>query len=92
MFTLGARSRAMLKYTSLASDFSRFKQGTTLPVEAMLTDDNQRMYPVLFGNTVKVCSTNDYAGLPCLSKFMVKERLSNSSKAKLVLKHSEPKM
>lgn len=50
------------------------------------------VYPVLVGNSVKVCSTNLFASLPQHDKFLVKERLRDPvagfTRAKLVLKSS----
>jgi len=51
-------------------------------------------YPVLIGNSVKVFCTKDFADLPHLDHFMVKERIVDSSglsKAKLKLKHCTTK-
>lgn len=66
---------------------------TLVEKTAVATSYNKKKtYPVLVGNTVRVYSTDDFASLPHLSKFVVKERLAESSKAKLVLKCSEPDM
>ena len=46
------------------------------------------IYPVLFEDAVKMYKKKDFAVLPCLSKFMVKERLPGLSKVQLVLKTS----
>ena len=46
------------------------------------------IYPVLFKDAVKMYTKKHFAVLPCLSKFMVKERLPGLSKVQLVLKTS----
>ncbi|XP_065899562.1 mitogen-activated protein kinase 12-like isoform X2 [Dysidea avara] len=51
-------------------------------------------YPVLIGNAVRVCSTNEFANLPHHDHFMVKERIRDSSgivKARLTLRCSTTK-
>ncbi|XP_065897039.1 uncharacterized protein [Dysidea avara] len=53
------------------------------------TGYNKPSYPVLVGDTVRLYATKTFTALPHLSKYMVKERLPNSSKPRLVLKSSE---
>jgi len=66
-----------------------FRTVQTPMTTLMTTGYNKPSYPVLIGDTVRVYATKDFAALPHLSKFIVKERLPNSTKARLVLKSSE---
>ena len=63
-----------------------------IPTSQIVTGYIKPVYPVLVGNSVKVCSTSVFASLPQHDKFLVKERLRDPiagfTRAKLVLKSS----
>ena len=64
------------------------------PAQVALSGYTKPAYAVLVGSTVMVCDTSKFASLPNHSKFMVKERIQDSSgttKVKLALKSCKMK-
>lgn len=59
-----------------------------IPEKVQPTSYNKSVYPVLVGDSVKVCNTKLYASLPQNDKYMVKEAVPDSTRFKLVLKSS----
>ena len=65
-----------------------------VPSKKVATAYSKSTYAVLIGDSVKVCSTHNFAALPNHNKFLVKERiqdLSGVTRVKLTLKSAEKK-